>query len=79
MQPVCATVGHLRGSKSPTHFQPVACILVLPQSFPHLWIKLWKILRKPSTALIQGRIPADFGKGEAQKAQQIGMSGHRRL
>jgi len=79
MQPVCATVGHLRGSKSPSHFQPVACITVLPQSFPHLWIKLWKILGKPSTALFPGPILADFGEGEAQKAQQLGTSGHQRL
>jgi len=47
--------------------------LVSPQSFPHLWKKLWKNASKQGDVSIRGLIDADFIGGETLQGRQIGL------
>ena len=65
---VCVTVGVL----------PVSCLrpsrqhvyLVYPQSFPHLWKKLWKIGRIQRSIGLPGRIVEAFDRAKAERPWQ---------
>jgi hypothetical protein len=45
--------------------------LVCPQSYPHLWKKLWKSVKNHNYVSIQGLIQADFGGAKPRKAVQM--------
>jgi hypothetical protein len=47
--------------------------LVSPQSYPHLWKKLWKNARNHNYVSIQGLIHADFGGGETPEGRPDGL------
>ena len=69
---VCATVGvlhlsYLRPSRRHVH-------LVCPQSFPHLWKKLWKIDRIQRSLGFLGRIDASFGGAKVRRPHESRMA-----
>jgi hypothetical protein len=47
--------------------------LASPQSFPHLWKKLWKSDPNHSRVSIQGLIHADFDGGETAQGRPNGL------